>query len=190
MAEGLDSKQLLDRYFAAVYSYVAYRVAPDREAACDITQNVFLAVCKSAESLQRDGSALAWLRAIARSKVADHFRTSAARGNEILTAFELLADLPAVNSELAENERQLRALRLSLAMRALPDNYAEMLEEKYLEGFSIRTMAKRHRQSEKAVESVLARAREAFRAAWEHVAEVDLESDLGNNERSPTHERQ
>ena len=171
MADDRRSRELLDRHFAVIYSYVAYRVAPDREAARDITQDVFLAACKSAESLQSDGSALAWLRAIARSKVADHFR-SAAHSNEVLASMDSLAGLPASDQAVAHNERQLRAMRVSLVMRCLPDGYAEVLEEKYLDGLPVRTMARRRGQSEKAVESLLTRARQAFRAAWQRAQDA------------------
>lgn len=45
MPEGsVESFQsVFDRYFGEVYGYVAYRLAPDRDAAQDITQEVFLA---------------------------------------------------------------------------------------------------------------------------------------------------
>jgi len=188
MADDRRSRELLDRHFEVIYSYVAYRVAPDREAACDITQDVFLAACRSAESLQSDGSALAWLRAIARSKVADHFRASAARSGEVLASMDCLAGLPASDQVAAHHERQLRAMRVSLVMRCLPDSYAGVLEEKYLDGLPVRTMAQRRGQSEKAIESLLTRAREAFRAAWQRAQGAGTE--LADSQRRPTHERQ
>ncbi len=57
-------------------------------------------------------------------------------------------------------------------MRRLPDGYADLLEEKYLDGLSIRTMARRRGQSEKAVESTLTRARAAFREIYHRLQET------------------
>ena len=188
MANGPNGEELLGRYFEPVYSYVAYRVAPDREVARDITQEVFLAACKSAGSLQNGDSALAWLRAIARSKVADHFRSSAARGDEVLASDELLAGLSVSDQTAASQEQQLRATRVSIVMRSLPGDYAEVLEEKYLDGLSVRSIAQREGRSEKAVESALVRAREAFRAAWKR-AHADADA-LAGSQRSPIHEGQ
>ena len=48
--------------FEQVYAYVAYRVAPDWEAAEDITQDVFLGAFQSKQAFHSNGSALAWLR--------------------------------------------------------------------------------------------------------------------------------
>jgi DNA-directed RNA polymerase specialized sigma24 family protein len=80
---------------------------------------------------------------------------------------ETLAELPALDGGgAAWDEREGRALQVSRLLRTLPDGYAELLEEKYLEGFSVRDMAARRGQSEKAVESAHGRARETFRDAW------------------------
>jgi RNA polymerase sigma-70 factor, ECF subfamily len=168
MPDSLGGEALLDRYFKPVYAYVAYRVTPDGEAARDITQEVFLAACRSTETLRSEGSALEWLRAIARAKVADHFR-SAARRDRTLAPPEVLAELAAGDPGDEARERQARAARVSAVMRSLDDEYAAALEEKYLEGLSVRDMAARRGQSEKAVESMLSRARGAFRAAWRRI---------------------
>jgi len=177
MADGLDAEALLDLYFEPVYAYVAYRVAPDRETASDITQEVFLAACRSAQGLRQKGAALEWLRSIARSKVADYFR-SASRRSPLVVAPETLAELPAADTGDAHRRREVRTAQVSLVMRALPAEYAETLEEKYLEGLPVRDMAARRGQSEKAVESMLGRAREAFRTAWRRVHGDNLPQGL------------
>jgi DNA-directed RNA polymerase specialized sigma24 family protein len=51
-------------------------------------------------------------------------------------------------------------------MRELPVKYADLLEEKYLEGLSVADIARRRGESDKAVESNLSRARDAFRQAF------------------------
>jgi RNA polymerase sigma-70 factor (ECF subfamily) len=156
-------EELFQRHFDGVYRYVAYRVAPDLETARDITQEVFLAAFEQLDGYRGDASSLTWLRSIARHKVADHFRGGA--GN----ATARHEDPEALNtaSDPTASARQAQAALVSLAMRHLPDHYVEALEEKYIEGLSVSDMAAKRQMSEKAVESVLSRAREAFRTAFE-----------------------
>lgn len=65
-----------------------------------------------------------------------------------------------------QEERRERARRVSLALRELSEEAATLLEEKYVEGRSLRELAARRGSSEKAAESALARARAAFRSAF------------------------
>ena len=53
------------------------------------------------------------------------------------------------------------------ALERLPDHYRSGLERKYLRGETVRAIADTERTTEKAVESLLARAREAFRGVFE-----------------------
>jgi RNA polymerase sigma-70 factor (ECF subfamily) len=49
---------------------------------------------------------------------------------------------------------------------ALPDHYESVLRAKYLDGRSVAEIALQRGESEKAVESLLTRARAAFREAY------------------------
>lgn len=159
---GSDFDQIFDRYFEQVYSYVAYRVAGDSQAAEDITQEVFLAALKALPDFRGDGSALTWLRSIVRNKVADHFR--------IQGSFEPRpTDQKLAEVESHGSEQQEQAVLVSLAIRQLPEGYAELLEEKYLERLSVKEIARRKKMTEKAVESALSRAREAFRRIFQRL---------------------
>lgn len=168
-AEPTSGKAMFEQHFDAVYAYVAYRVAPDRQAAEDLTQEVFLAAFESMASFRGDCSALSWLRMIARNKVADHFRARV-----VAAAPAPLASIedPAAQVAAVWTQRQERALRVSVALRRLPAGYADLLEEKYLDGLSVRLMAQRRGQSEKSVESALSRARVAFREIYHRLQEV------------------
>ncbi|HUU59725.1 MAG TPA: sigma-70 family RNA polymerase sigma factor [Phycisphaerae bacterium] len=152
-----DFQDILDRHFDRVYGYVAYRLAPNVEAAGDITQEVFLAAFKNWNGYRGDGSPLTWLQGIARRKVVDHFRALAAGKARFQADGLELAASP------DRTERQERALLTSQAMRSLPADQARLLEAKYLEGLSVRRIARQRGTTEKAVESALGRARRAFR---------------------------
>ena len=164
MNQGGMWESVFNRYFDQVYAYVAYRVAPDWDAAQDIAQEVFLGAFKSNPSPKTNGSVLSWLRGIARHKVADHFRTRGKGSGRLRVSSQAVSDFPAAT----DGDGADRAMRVSRALRELRADYAQLLEEKYIEGFSVRRMAADRRSSEKAVESALTRARAAFRQAYRH----------------------
>ena len=164
--------------FEQVYAYVAYRVAPVWEAAEDITQEVFLGAFQSKHAFHDNGSALAWLRGIARHKIADHFRS---RGSDASSRLRIspkpASDVPAKPVNETEANPPERAVLVAMALRQLLENYAELLEEKYLEGLSVRRIARNRSSTEKAVESALTRARAAFRQAYHQQQKQHEEQD-------------
>ncbi len=158
-------EQVFDQHFEQVYSYVAYRVSPDREAAKDLAQEVFLAALKSWNSYRGDGPALSWLRSIARNKVADHFRKLAAGSSLAKIDLDQFAD----GFTSSASGRQDRAALVSLIIRRLPHDYAELLEQKYQEGLSVKQIARLRKTTEKAVASALTRARDSFRKIFAQI---------------------
>jgi RNA polymerase sigma-70 factor (ECF subfamily) len=156
----ISPQDAYERHFADVYGYVAYRLAPDLHAAQEVTQDVFLAALEGWSSYRGDGHVLSWLRAIARHKVADFFQQRAQRNCQA----EPDALVEAAGSPLPETPE--RVVLLSQAMRSLPPDYVELLEEKYLEGLSVRQMAAQRNRTEKAIESALSRARELLRSTF------------------------
>ena len=159
--EGFQS--VFDRCFGEVYGYVAYRLAPDQDAAQDITQEVFLAAWQSWGSYRADAPVLSWLRGIARRKVADHLRVTIRR-REAGEAEDVVD--PAT---LAQSRADERSLLLAQVMRLLPPEYVELLEEKYLEGFAVRRMARKRHRTMKSIESALSRAREMLRSTFQRL---------------------
>jgi RNA polymerase sigma factor (sigma-70 family) len=157
-----DFEDIFDQHFEDVYSYVAYRVAPQRELARDLTQEVFLSALKGWPAYRHDGSPLTWLRSIARNKVTDHFRSLATAGSGTSLDFEQLIRGLSFTSSKPED----RTVLVSLVMRRLPPDYAELLEQKYLENLSVKEIAAQKGFTEKAVASALHRARESFRTTF------------------------
>ena len=151
-----DFEAVLDKHFEQVYGYVAYRLAPDNEAAGDVTHETFLAACKSWPSFRGEGTALTWLRGIARRKIADHFR------RRPLATEQLAAGAEAAEPRSPDDAIE-RATLVARIMRSLSNGQAELLEDKYLQGLSVREMARLRGASEQSVASALFRARQAFR---------------------------
>ena len=161
----LQFKRLFDQHFEAIYGYVAFRIAPDSDGAGDITQEVFMAALVSFPTLRQNDSAGAWLRGIARHKVADYFRARQTAPASVGDAVDEIRS----RGDGAISPAQEAAIQVSLVLRRLQRRDAELLEEKYLEGRSVREIAESRGTTEKAVESALSRAREAFRTAISEV---------------------
>jgi len=157
---------VFDRHFDDVYGYVAYRLAPDRQAAEDVTQEVFLAAIEHWDSYRGDGAVLSWLRGIARNKVADRLKQQYAIDgrNEPCNLSQMAVIVDAAKQHVTA---------LTAAMASLTPETAELLEEKYLEAMSVRQIAIRHGRTEKAVESALSRARSSLRRAMRQTDECE-----------------
>lgn len=160
--------KLFDRHFDDIYAYLAFRVAPDTDAARDLSQEVFAAALTSLGSLRDGNAARGWLLQIARNKVADHFRQRAKHNH--LSLSTVLDTYERTTTGRADQEqvraRQERALLISTIMRQLPQKQIDMLEDKYIRDLSVESMATLHNTTPKAIESALSRARDAFRRMY------------------------
>ena len=160
--------EFVNRYADPVYSYVRWRLMPRPEAADDLAQEVFLAAWQGLKEFRGKASLRHWLLGIARHKVEDYYRRR-------LRQVELadkdgdstveLAVLPFFEEEL---DRASREERVRQVLATIPEAYSLALLWRYHEGRSIREMARLTGKTEKAIERMLARARESFRRRWDH----------------------
>lgn len=150
-------------YLDAVYGFIYYRVGGDRQAAEDIAQETFLAAFEALERYDGRAALATWLCGIARHKVGDHYRRRR-RLERARLALERLPDLAAEPTDRLEREEVRQ--RVLTTLRGLPPHYQEVLALKYLDRLSGRQLADRLGASEEAAESLLARARAAFRRAY------------------------
>ncbi len=160
-------KSIFEQCFDSVYAYVAYRVAPDFDAARDITQETFLACCETMSNYRGEASRLTWLRAIARNKVVDHVRRAK---KDVACEFDAAAlDQVSVKHNRAHSEAREQAVLVGAVMRRVPKHYADVLEAKYLDDLPVEEIARRCNKTAKAIESILTRARNAFRVAYDEL---------------------
>jgi RNA polymerase sigma-70 factor (ECF subfamily) len=162
-------RTLYARYLPFVWRQ-AHTLLGDPHAAEDVTSEVMLALLRNIDNLESDVPKLGgWLRTVVRCKVADHQRALIrARTKMAVAATRLAADdaqtqpAPSVPLEVVETKS-----RVHLALDALPERQRIVLEWKYLDALSVREMAERLGETEKAVESVLYRARREFRRLFD-----------------------
>ena len=163
---------LFDEHFDAVYAYIAWRLAPDQQAAGELSREVFASAWEGMGALRQAESTRSWLLAIARNKVADHYRAIGGDNGRLIDGVST-GDLIDAAAEPEDRNRRERALLVSMTMRRLGDDQAELLEDKYIRGLSVRAIAQRRDATEKAVESALSRAREAFRRTYAQVQQSE-----------------
>jgi len=159
-----------------LYRFCLYRVGRDQHLCEDVVQETLVRAVKDLhryDPARCDGNIFNWLTGLARNEIrrALSRREDAASleamwmrmDRDLLTVLSRLEDEPFSDTVLAQEEtREV----VNAAMAQLPPRYGEALEAKYVSGRSVRDIATAWSVSEKAVESLLARARTAFRTAF------------------------
>jgi RNA polymerase sigma-70 factor, ECF subfamily len=151
----------------SVYSFVRKRLIPRVEMVDDLMQEILLAAWQGLPKFRGDASLRSWILGIARHKVDDFYRRRL-RDSEITEENEPSAE-PVMEPGL---DRHLDAAaeqdRVERTLAQLPEAYAMALIWRYRDEKSVREMAELSGKTEKAMERMLARARENFRREWDH----------------------
>jgi RNA polymerase sigma-70 factor (ECF subfamily) len=108
-----------------------------------------------------------WLCAVCRNEIAGHFRRSR-RGEVPLDETDEDNSVAVGDPETEYLARESDEL-VHIVLDTLPPRHARILEWKYVDGLSVREIAQRIDLGEKAAESLLTRARAAFRAIFEQL---------------------
>jgi len=143
--------------FAGLYAYVQWRCGGLRDAAEEIVQETWLTAVRRIRRFDpARGDFAGWLRGIAANILRNHFRRRRRdQGRRPLT-----------DESVAPADDRDRAERVAAALAALPERYEAVLRSKYLDGRSVADIAATHGETPKVVESLLTRARQAFRDAY------------------------
>lgn len=176
-----------DAYFARVYRFALPRLGRDAEAARDVVQATLTKAIRGLAGFRGDAALYTWLCQICRREIADHVRADRRHGDN-LVAFEDEGELRTVLESVAAPEDEAperthgRAQLLGLirsVLDRLPSRYGDALEWKYVEGRSVEEIGELLGIGTTAAQSLLARARVAFREAMEAVCGSDVADLLG-----------
>lgn len=150
---------LYDTHVERVFSYFLRRCG-DRAVAEELTSETFLGALQSLRTCGPRQPELSWLLGVARHKLVDHWR----RRERNERAVQALASAPRADpSGLLPTEVGVATHILG----HLPAHYRLVLTLRYLDDLPLRDIAASLECSEHAAESLLARARRAFRAAYD-----------------------
>jgi RNA polymerase sigma-70 factor (ECF subfamily) len=169
-----------ERYLPALYRFAHRRLNGDRELAREIVQSTVCKVIERLGSYRGEAPFFTWLCACCRNEIAGHYRRLDRRPREVdleEVALAAVADTHGGSAtaarEVEPEERLLRAEtaeQVHLALDRLPPSYARAMEWRYCEGVEVAEIARRLEASYKATESLLSRARKAFREAYDEMA--------------------
>ncbi len=182
-------REFFDSSFPKLYRFALARLDASADDAVEAVQQTFCKAFEHIDSYRGEASLFGWMCQICRNVIADDGRRRQ-RERAHITPLEDDATVQAVLESLAGPEAEQperRAARRDLVrliqatLDRLPDRYGDVLEWKYVDGLSVKEIARQLAIGPKAAESVLTRARAAFREA---VVALGTVSDL-HGERSP-----
>jgi len=165
-------------YFPRLFRFTLARVAGDSDLAEEIVQRTMCQVMRKMGSYRGEALLFTWLCQICRNELAATFRQKSIQDSKIVP----LDDHPATRAALeslsvdADSPDKARsraelAQFVHITLQYLPAKYATALELKYIRGCSVDEIGEQLDISTKAAESVLSRARaafkEGFRSLWD-----------------------
>jgi RNA polymerase sigma-70 factor (ECF subfamily) len=151
---------LCDRYFDAIFAYVHWKGRLPPERAEEIVQESWMIAVRAIRKYDPARSTFGtWLRGIANNVLRNEMRKT---GREAFIAWdEAEGAEPAAKTPEHEPAESVAAV-----LRSLPDDYRAVLTAKYCDGLAVTEIAAVSGRTPKAVESLLTRARDAFRREW------------------------
>jgi RNA polymerase sigma-70 factor, ECF subfamily len=163
-------------YFPRLYRFVLSRVDNNPELAEEIVQRTMCIVVRKMGSCRGEALLFTWLCQICRNETETVFRKRKLE----MRADIPIEDHPAVQAALEsvmsddyhpESARRREEIRhfVKVTLEHLPAKYSTALEMKYVQGNSVAEIAERLGIGEKAAESVLTRARAAFRECFRSI---------------------
>lgn len=130
---------LYERHVRSIYRFVYSKVG-NREEAEDLTSQVFLKAARGIDSSRDALSAQGWLFQVARTTVADHWRSVyQLRANSLDDLLDAGLELPADDRTPADTSATDRRVEHILAR--LPARYRDVLTYRFLLNYSIKETA-------------------------------------------------
>jgi RNA polymerase sigma-70 factor (ECF subfamily) len=168
-------RTFFDRYAPLLLGFVLRRSGLDRAAAEDVVQNTMIRAVRALPGYRGEASLFTWLCQVCRSELADQHRAATRRPATVsfdqdpaaaavvaaaVTSPVASSSYPDVVDPGQYDDRVLEVLA------TLTAPHAGILEMKYASELPVSEIAARLRITPTAAQSLLARAREAFRERW------------------------
>jgi RNA polymerase sigma-70 factor, ECF subfamily len=179
-----------ETYFPRVYRFALPRMNRNADATKDVVQATLIKAIRAIGDWRGEAALFTWMCQICRRQIADHVRSQRRYSSkvvliddsdEVRAALELIeappTDDPLRGADSAELGRLVHAV-----LDRLPGRYGEALELKYVEGHSVEEIGERLGIGQTAAQSLLARARVAFREGVEAVFGASADDVLASLE--------
>jgi RNA polymerase sigma-70 factor (ECF subfamily) len=167
-------------YFPRLYRFALPRLNGDVDATREIVQVTLGKAIRKLESFRGESGLFTWICQICRNEIVDYIRAERRMRHVVLIDDqpELRAAVESIEApdefDLVKGYGREEAARLvRVVLDRLPASYGDALEWKYIEGESVETIGERLGIGTTAAQSLLARARRAFRESLESVFGAD-----------------
>jgi RNA polymerase sigma-70 factor (ECF subfamily) len=185
---------IFNGYFPRLYRHALARVGGDRDEARDLVQHTFCKAFERLDSYRGEASLYGWMCQILRNTLIDRVRRRKTENRHIERTGDtdswesLVESLPAPPDREPEQDfnREHLLQIIQATLDHLPSHYGDVLELKYIDDLSVNEIAGRLSIGPKAAESLLTRARNAFRDA---IATISDSADLLPRELTQAVER-
>ena len=168
-------RAFFDSYFPRVYRFALRRLAGDPETAQEVAQTTLTRAMRGLASFRHEAALFTWLCQICRHEIAGLLRSRARHSDvvvlldddvqtqaEVAAAHALASEEPERHYTTAQTRQLVHEV-----LDQLPSRFGDVLEWKYVEGRSVDEIGTLLGTSQVAAQSMLARARNAFREALE-----------------------
>lgn len=164
-------------YFPRLYRFAIARLNGNEDASEEVVQRTLIRAIDRLHTFRGDAALLTWLCTLCRHEIAEWIAREG-RGRVVSLSDEQEASRLALDKlATAEIDDPANALHrrevtrlVHSALDHLPDPYGDVLEWKYLEELPVDQIAARLGLGYKAAESLLTRARAAFRDSFSRLA--------------------
>ena len=166
-----------ETYFPRVYRFALPRLGNDAEACKEVVQSTLVKAMRALATFRGEAALFSWLCQICRRQIADYLRAHKRHQQNVVLiddtpglreALDSIAapasDEPLQGYKTAETRRLVQSV-----LDRLPSRYGDVLEWKYIDGRSVEEIGDLLGVGHAAAQSLLARARVAFREALETV---------------------
>jgi RNA polymerase sigma-70 factor (ECF subfamily) len=166
-----------DSHFPRLYRFALPRLRGDAEATREVVQAALGKAMRKLAHYRGEAALFTWLCQICRREIVDHLRSHRRHADHLV----LIDDQPELRAaiEALEAPEEYDLVRtygrsevgrlVQSVLDRLPPRYGDALEWKYVEGHSVEEIGERLGIGHAAAQSLLARARIAFRDALESV---------------------
>lgn len=154
-------REWYDATYDDLRAYAHWRCAGLHQLADEVVQDTWLTAVRRARDFDpHKGSFQSWLFGIAANVIREQLRVA-------MTARRRVVALMGEATAPTGPDPEERAVRIATTLAALPPRQEQVLRSKYLEQMSVLEIAEAWGETPKAVESLLTRARQAFRDAYD-----------------------
>jgi RNA polymerase sigma-70 factor (ECF subfamily) len=179
MLEGEERafSEFFTTYFPRVFRFALPRLNRNEDDAKDVVQATLVKAMRKLGDYRGEAAMFTWLCQICRREIANHVRSERRYSDKVVLiedSEEVRAALESIEAPATDDPlRRCDGAELKQLVHAvldrLPGRYGEALEWKYVEGRSVEEIGDRLGIGHTAAQSLLARARVAFRDGLEAV---------------------